>query len=241
MLLIYIGDYFIRIYSRSYGFIDSMIRPTVVIITLSAVRERVFGVFVDLYESALILVKIFTYIGFFAIIGFYMFAGSIEGTMYFSSLSQSYYNLLVLITTANFPDIMLPAYNVNFFYSFYFVIYLCFGLYLLLNLLLAKVFSNYRRRLELKVSMRSDNRVKLLEQFYDKFDLENKGFLTLNETKNFFKVTMDLNFRKERDQRLFLNLMRLVDPENNRIVYRERLIGYFSMPGFLDIERLNNI
>ena len=145
------------------------------------------------------------------------------------------------MTTANFPDVMLPAYNVNFFYSFYFVIYLCFGLYLLLNLLLAKVFSNYRRRLELKVSMRSDNRVKLLEQFYNKFDEENKGFLTLNETKKFFKVTMDLNFRKERDQRLFLNLMRLVDPENKRIVYKERLIGYFSMPGFLDIERLNNI
>ena len=75
ILLIYIADYFIRIYSLSYGLIDSMIRPLVVIITLSAVRERVFGVFVDLYESALILVKIFAYIGFFAIIGFYMFAG----------------------------------------------------------------------------------------------------------------------------------------------------------------------
>ena len=154
LLLIYIGDCLLVIYSHNYGLINSMvsmIRPIVVIITLSAVRERVFGVFVDLYESALILVKIFAYIGFFAIIGYYMFAGMIEGSMYFSTLSQSYYSLLVLITTANFPDVMLPAYNVNFFYCFYFVIYLAFGLYLLLNLLLAKVFSNYRRRLEAKV------------------------------------------------------------------------------------------
>lgn len=215
ILLIYIGDYFWRIfYAPSYGLIDQIIRPIVVVITLSAVREKVLGVFVDFYESLLILVKIFTYIGFFAVVGFYVFAGTFEGSIYFSTLSDSYYNLLVLITTANFPDVMLPAYNENYFYSLFFVVYLCFGLYFLLNLLLAKVFSNYRKRLEQKVTSKTEYRIALLEQFYDRFDLENKGFLTLKETKKFFKITMDLNFTKARDQRIFLNLMQLVDPEN---------------------------
>jgi len=51
--------------------------------------------------------------------------------------------MFILLTTANFPDVMLAAYNVSFWSSMYFVIYLSLGLYLFLNLLLANVFSVY--------------------------------------------------------------------------------------------------
>ena len=57
--------------------------------------------------------------------------------MYFDNVVNSYYSMLILLTTANFPDVMLPAYNVSFFWSIYFVSFLILGLYALLNLLLA--------------------------------------------------------------------------------------------------------
>ena len=57
--------------------------------------------------------------------------------MYFDTVANSYYSMLILLTTANFPDVMLPAYNVSFFWSIYFVSFLILGLYALLNLLLA--------------------------------------------------------------------------------------------------------
>ena len=57
--------------------------------------------------------------------------------MYFDNVANSYYNMLILLTTANFPDVMLPAYNVSFFWCIYFVSFLILGLYALLNLLLA--------------------------------------------------------------------------------------------------------
>ena len=60
-----------------------------------------------------------------------------EGFLYFENVSISYYNMLILLTTANFPDVMLPAYNVNFFWAIYFISFLILGLYALLNLLLA--------------------------------------------------------------------------------------------------------
>ena len=56
--------------------------------------------------------------------------------------------MIILLTTANFPDVMLPAYNKNYFYAWLFVIYLIVGLFLLLNMLLAKVFANYKKQLE---------------------------------------------------------------------------------------------
>ena len=51
--------------------------------------------------------------------------------------------MLILLTTANFPDIMLPAYNVNFMYSIFFISYLMIGLYFLLSLLLANIFTKF--------------------------------------------------------------------------------------------------
>ena len=57
--------------------------------------------------------------------------------MYFENIAASYYSMLILITTANFPDVMLPAYYVSYFWCIYFVSFLILGLYALLNLLLA--------------------------------------------------------------------------------------------------------
>ena len=56
--------------------------------------------------------------------------------------------MIILMTTANFPDIMLPAYAENYWVMLFFVSYLIFGLYLLMNFLLANVFNKFRDRLE---------------------------------------------------------------------------------------------
>lgn len=88
------------------------------------------------------------YILYFAWLGTRLFKGTIEGVEYFSTYGLSCWNLLVLLTTTNFPDIMLPAYEENRWYAFYFVIYLVFGLFLLMKLLLAMFYSNYKKRYE---------------------------------------------------------------------------------------------
>ena len=78
--------------------------------------------------------------------------------------------MFILLTTANFPDIMLPAYDVNFWSSMYFILYLIMGLYLFLNLLLANVFSVYQRRLQQSSEERVENRIKIIEKFFDIHD-----------------------------------------------------------------------
>ena len=66
---------------------------------------------------------------------------------YFRTFSDSYVNMFTLLTTANFPDVMLPSYHENYFFALFFVSYLIFGLFLLLNLLLASVFNKFKERL----------------------------------------------------------------------------------------------
>lgn len=62
-------------------------------------------------DTATAQLVIFAYILLFAVLGFYMFIGTLEGVSYFLDIYDSAFNLLILLTTANFPDIMLPAYS----------------------------------------------------------------------------------------------------------------------------------
>lgn len=56
--------------------------------------------------------------------------------------------MMTLITTANFPDVMLPGYLENFLNGIFFISYLMIGIFFLLSLLLAVVFNKYKGRLE---------------------------------------------------------------------------------------------
>lgn len=84
----------------------------------------------------------------FSILGFYLFS-QVANDTYFSTLQDSFVSLFVLLTTANFPDVMMPAYASSRFNAAFFIVYLALVLYFLMNLLLAVVydtFSNLEKR-----------------------------------------------------------------------------------------------
>jgi hypothetical protein len=87
------------------------------------------------------------YVLFFALLGFRIFRGSVEGVRYFPDYVTSCFNMLVLLTTANSPDIMLPAYEYSRPLAIFFVVYLLFGVFLIMNLLMALFYSNYKDRI----------------------------------------------------------------------------------------------
>jgi Ion transport protein len=102
-------------------------------------------------DTMFVILATFVYIGFFGIIAYYNFKISLEGFNYFPSVHESFYQMLILLTTANFPDVMLPAYYESRYNCLFFIGYLLIGLYFMQNILLAIVFDNYKRHLENKV------------------------------------------------------------------------------------------
>ena len=126
----------------------SKIRPLVVINLLRSLRFSLVDCGKDLWASMTILFTLMTWILTFSLVGFYLFRYSFESVAYFNNYSRSFYSMFTALTTSNFPDVMLPTYHDNYWTMLFFIIYLLFGLYLLVNLLIANVFAKYKGRLE---------------------------------------------------------------------------------------------
>ena len=126
----------------------NMMRVPVILCFMQTLRQSVVGIFRDLIDSFSILMTIFTYILVFSLTVYYFYRPMFEGIVSFGSIRDSYRNMTILFTTANFPDIFLPAMNVSFWNCLLFMFFMLGGLYFLTNLLTANVFNKYQNRLE---------------------------------------------------------------------------------------------
>ena len=77
----------------------------------------------------------------YSVFGFYLFSG--VDPNYFSDLLRSFISLFVLLTTANYPDVMMSSYAASGWSCIFFISYLSINLYFLMNLLLAVVYDTF--------------------------------------------------------------------------------------------------
>lgn len=127
-------------------------------------------------------------------------------------MGSTFYAMTILLTTSNFPDIMLPAMNTNPAFSLFFIIYLLLGLYFLLNVLLATIFSGYKSKMQEMAIQAADGRLNFLESFLTKHDKGTKGYLTWSETKLFLTDVVGFDYQTVHDRNCLRRFMRIVDP-----------------------------
>ena len=89
------------------------------------------------------------------------------------------------MTTANYPDIMLPSYQINHLNVLFFIIYLVIGVFLIMNLVLAIFYSNFKNKYHEDIENNEERRTAYLYKLFHE-NGGDKGYLTKEESFHFF-------------------------------------------------------
>ena len=88
------------------------------------------------------------FITFYAWVGVVMFYNSEEGEQHFPNLIDGMWTLWTSVTTVNYPDVMMPAYNKNRLATLYFVFFMVITFFFMMNVVLASVVNAYDNELD---------------------------------------------------------------------------------------------
>lgn len=75
----------------NYPYLTNFLRPIVIMIFLSQLRNNMKFVVLTAKDALVILICIFSYIGFFTMVGYFLFKGTFQMYSTFSSLGATYY------------------------------------------------------------------------------------------------------------------------------------------------------
>lgn len=168
------------------------IRVALIIVFIRSLRESIRRILLVVYDSKEILLMLLTFILFFAFIGCRLFRGTSEGVQQFRTYVDGCWSLLILLTAANFPDVMLPAYHEHKLYAIFFILYLFIGLYFMLYLVIAIFYSNYKNRVDKRINDFIKIREDYLREKFNDFDIDLKGYLLPEECKKLMADLLNL-------------------------------------------------
>ncbi|OQR74125.1 two pore calcium channel protein 1-like [Tropilaelaps mercedesae] len=143
-----------------------------------------------------------------------------DGTPYLTQgFFENFYTLYVLVTSANNPDVMMPAYYRSRSYFIFFFLYLIICMYIFLNIILAVVYNNYKEHLRNEVCSMVLEKRKNLRKAFD--------LLTINQSKTRKYISFDtfrniLNRIGIRKGKTVMDIMwSVLDSTGSNKVYRE--------------------
>eukprot|EP00927_Polykrikos_kofoidii_P025859 TRINITY_DN23170_c0_g1_i1.p1 TRINITY_DN23170_c0_g1~~TRINITY_DN23170_c0_g1_i1.p1 ORF type:complete len:753 (-),score=76.64 TRINITY_DN23170_c0_g1_i1:374-2632(-) len=136
---------------------------------------------ISLLRSASELAKVLLLLAVFIVV--YAWFGAVLWTIagpegqYFTNFGTSLWTLLVLLTTNNYPDVMLPGYTENRANAIYFITFLVIALFLLLQLVIAVIYNGYTRQLEVSKKHLVEIRQGLFDDAFRLLDTDSQGSL----------------------------------------------------------------
>ncbi|KAL0001937.1 hypothetical protein SO802_015718, partial [Lithocarpus litseifolius] len=194
LLLIWVADILVyALYLSPVGFdylpfrIAPYIRVVFFMLNFRELRATIFilaGI-LGTYLNVLALGLLFLL--FSSWLAYVMFEDTQQGKTVFTSYGTTLYQMFVLFTTSNNPDVWIPAYKASRWFCLFFVLYILLGVYFITNLILAVVYDSFKDQLAKQVSVMDSTRRQILEKAFNLIDKHNRGFLDEEQCIRLFK------------------------------------------------------
>lgn len=120
-------------------------------------------------------------------VAYVMFEDTQQGKTVFTSYLTTLYQMFILFTTSNNPDVWIPAYKVSRWYCLFFVLYMLLGVYFVTNLILAVIYDSFKNQLAKQVAEMDRMRRRILEKAFNLIDKSNLGFLKKEQCIHLFE------------------------------------------------------
>ena len=108
----------------------------------------------------------------------------------------------------------------------FFISFMILGIYLLLNILLASVFSKFTRRLEERITVNKMKRKKQVTQVYEKFEASSNKHLNPEEFRNFIAFVYDLQILSRVGRNQYVRILKKLGLSIDDDVPKDTIIDF---------------
>lgn len=176
----------ISFFIPSMLYISLICRPLVFLGVTKSLRTGTIEIIKSLPGFIDVLVSFCICVGIFVWMGMVLFPGTQEGAIDFYSWGDGFAKLWTGYTTANSPNFYIPALNQNRVYFIFFFIYMLLTLFLLSNVLLAKVYDAFKDSLKDKYSAQRENQETAMLRAYQQLADPETNKITVETWWKFF-------------------------------------------------------
>ncbi|KAL8151078.1 hypothetical protein V2J09_020886 [Rumex salicifolius] len=152
----------------------------------------------ELRESVLVLAGMLpTYLNVMALwllfqlfsswIAYVVFEDTVQGDTVFTSFGVTLYQMFILFTTSNNPDVWIPAYKASRWYCIFFILYVLLAVYFVTNLILAVVYDSFKSQLAKQLIAMDSMRRNILVKAFNLIDTHKLGYLDKGQCLHLFE------------------------------------------------------
>ena len=233
-------DVILSIILDYFPLINFFLRGILITLLIKSQRKMWEIIFRIFYHTRVLTFLILCVMIFFGIVGYFLFGDKSQD---FENVPISIYSLFILLSTCNFPDVMLGTFtDDNKYPFFYFLFYLVINYFILFTLLKTLYYSNYFDSLKLHTR-------RAIDSIYNEFhknknesikEEENEILFNVEEEENeeYYDQNVTINDKPESDERN-IRLLNLEESQLfNRVLFNLNKKFYLTKNDFLKLLKL---
>ena len=188
-----------------FPLINFFARGILIILLIKSQRQMWAIVLKIFYQTRILTFLIICVMAFFGIVGYFLFGNKSDD---FKNILKSIYSLFILLSTCNFPDVMLGTFSDdNKFPFFYFLIYLAINYFILFTLLKTLYYSKFFD--SLKASAKKD--IGMLKIENNSIEKERKkSLLDPQQSHTFNQILFNLNKKFYLTKNDYIKILKLI-------------------------------